>query len=131
MAVDPEKRDLILGAAAEVYAERSIAAAGKREVAKAAGVPVRAVSEVGEHRIDLLRQVIEQLPFPPVAEHIAAQAAHPSEPALQALMRHPLHMEAKSRQDRWLAGYRVVIAQVIRMYGDGRLGDRLPRGMAP
>ena len=51
--------------------------------------------------------------------------------ALQALMRHPLHLEAKSRQDRWLAGYRVVIAQVIRMYGDGRLGDRLPLGMAP
>lgn len=46
--------------------------------------------------------------------------------ALQALMRHPLHLEAKSRQDRWLAGYQVVIAQVIRMYGDGRLGDRLP-----
>lgn len=87
MSVDPEKRDLILGAAAEVYAERSIASAGKREIARAAGVPVRAVSEVGEHRIDLLRQVVEQLPFPPVAEHIAAQAAHPTEPALQALMR--------------------------------------------
>lgn len=87
MTVDPEKRELILGAAAEVYAERSIAAAGKREIARVAGVPVRAVSEVGEHRIDLLRQVIEQLPFPPVAEHIAAQAAHPTEPALQALMR--------------------------------------------
>jgi RimJ/RimL family protein N-acetyltransferase/AcrR family transcriptional regulator len=87
MAVDPEKRQRILGASAAVYAEHSIASAGKREIAAAAGVPVRAVTEVGQHRIDLLRQVIEQLPFPPVAEHIAAQAAHPSEPALQALMR--------------------------------------------
>jgi RimJ/RimL family protein N-acetyltransferase/AcrR family transcriptional regulator len=87
MAVDPEKRQRILEASAAVYAEHSIASAGKREIAAAAGVPVRAVTEVGQHRIDLLRQVIEQLPFPPVAEHIAAQAAHPSEPALQALMR--------------------------------------------
>lgn len=46
--------------------------------------------------------------------------------ALQSLMRHPEHLEAKSRQAQWLDGYQVVVAEVLRMYGDGRLGDRLP-----
>ena len=87
MAPDPDKRARVLDAAAEVYAEAGIANAGKREVARAADVPVRTVTDVGEHRIDLLRQVIERLPFPPVAESIASQAAHPTEPALQALLR--------------------------------------------
>ena len=41
--------------------------------------------------------------------------------ALQALIRHPLHQQAKAAQSRWLDGYRVVIAQVIRQYGDDRL----------
>ncbi len=87
MPVDPEKRRQVLDAAAEVFAERSVANASKRDVAHQADVPVRTVSEVGQHRVDLLRQVVEQLPFPPVAENIAAQASHPSEPALQALLR--------------------------------------------
>lgn len=39
--------------------------------------------------------------------------------ALQALMKHPSHLEAKQRQSRWLDGYQVVIAQVIGSYGDG------------
>lgn len=51
--------------------------------------------------------------------------------ALQALMRHPMHLEAKSRQAQWLAGYQVVIAQVLRIYGDARLGDRLPVTSVP
>lgn len=87
MTADPEKRQRVLDAAAAVYAEHSIANAGKREIAKAAEVPVRSVSEVGEHRIDLLRAVVEQLPFPPVAETIRHQAAEPVEPAIQALLR--------------------------------------------
>lgn len=41
--------------------------------------------------------------------------------ALQALIQHPQHLEAKAKQARWLAGYQVVIAQVIKAYGDGRL----------
>jgi hypothetical protein len=36
-------------------------------------------------------------------------------------MHHPVHLEAKASQADWLAGYRVVIAQVIRSYGDDRL----------
>ena len=46
--------------------------------------------------------------------------------ALQALIEHPKHLEAKSKQGQWLAGYRVVISQVVRLYGDTRLGKLLP-----
>lgn len=43
--------------------------------------------------------------------------------ALQALMQHPAHLEAKAAQSKWLAGYRVVISQVLRTYGDGGLAN--------
>ena len=46
--------------------------------------------------------------------------------ALQQLMKHPKHLEAKAKQERWLAGYQVVISQVIRMYGDAKLSGLLP-----
>lgn len=39
--------------------------------------------------------------------------------ALQQLMQHADHREAKARQGNWLKGYQVVIAQVLRSYGDG------------
>lgn len=42
--------------------------------------------------------------------------------ALQALMQHPKHLEAKAAQENWLDGYQVVISQVIKTYGDGKLG---------
>lgn len=38
--------------------------------------------------------------------------------ALQALMQHPTHLQAKAAQARWLDGYRVVVSQVLRSYGD-------------
>ncbi len=41
--------------------------------------------------------------------------------ALQALIAHPVHRQAKARQSEWLAGYQVVIAQVLQVYGDGKL----------
>ncbi len=41
--------------------------------------------------------------------------------ALQALIHHPTHLEAKGRQENWLAGYQVVISQVIKTYGDAKL----------
>ena len=44
-----------------------------------------------------------------------------SEAALQQLMQHPAHLEAKTKQARWLDGYRVVISKVLREYGDGKL----------
>ncbi len=39
--------------------------------------------------------------------------------ALQILMQHPSHIQAKKSQSRWLKGYQIVIAQVIGSYGDG------------
>lgn len=46
--------------------------------------------------------------------------------ALQALMSHPAHLQAKSQQAKWLAGYQVVISQVLGTYGDSRLTGLLP-----
>ena len=50
--------------------------------------------------------------------------------ALQALMQHPTHLKAKAAQSNWLDGYQVIIAQVLRTYGDARLGPMLglPQG---
>lgn len=46
--------------------------------------------------------------------------------ALQQLMRHPSHLEAKAKQASWLAGYQVVISKVLRTYGDSKLNALLP-----
>lgn len=45
--------------------------------------------------------------------------------ALQQLMDHPVHREAKARQARWLKGYHVVVAQVLRAHGDGGIAHPL------
>ncbi|WP_051377810.1 antibiotic biosynthesis monooxygenase family protein [Derxia gummosa] len=45
--------------------------------------------------------------------------------ALDALMTHPAHIEAKRRQASWLKGYQVVIAEVVGSYGDGRIAHPL------
>lgn len=45
--------------------------------------------------------------------------------SLQALMKHPAHVAAKQRQQQWLAGYQVVIAQVVGSYGDGGISHPL------
>ncbi|HAT30729.1 MAG TPA: antibiotic biosynthesis monooxygenase [Janthinobacterium sp.] len=41
-----------------------------------------------------------------------------SERGLNELIEHPSHREAKRRYSEWLSGYQVVIAQVLRSYGD-------------
>ncbi|MFM0309558.1 antibiotic biosynthesis monooxygenase [Paraburkholderia sp. RL17-383-BIF-A] len=41
--------------------------------------------------------------------------------ALQILIQHPTHREAKAAQSNWLNGYQVIISEVIRTYGDGAL----------
>lgn len=46
--------------------------------------------------------------------------------ALQVLIEHPKHLEAKSKRDKWLAGHRVVVSQVVRLYGDTQLSSLLP-----
>jgi heme-degrading monooxygenase HmoA len=45
--------------------------------------------------------------------------------SLQALMKHPAHIAAKQRQQQWLAGYQVVIAQVVGSFGDGGIAHPL------
>jgi len=45
--------------------------------------------------------------------------------ALQSLMQHPTHLQAKAGQAQWLDGYQVVIAQVLRTYGDAKLAHPL------
>ena len=41
--------------------------------------------------------------------------------ALQQLIEHPAHRSAKQNQARWLNGYQIVIAEVLRTYGDGHI----------
>lgn len=45
--------------------------------------------------------------------------------ALQMLIEHPTHLEAKAAQSNWLNGYQVIISEVIRTYGDGTLDHLL------
>ena len=47
--------------------------------------------------------------------------------ALQVLIRRPAHISAKERhaQCQWLNGYQVVIAEVVRVYGDGGIAHPL------
>ena len=45
--------------------------------------------------------------------------------ALQTLIHHPAHLEAKARQGEWLAGYQVIIAQVLQSYGDAQIAHPL------
>lgn len=79
-------RDRVLQAAATVFGEVGVVRGGRREIARQAGVPMRSVTAVGRARIDLLRQVLANLPASAVAQHISEQAQRPDEPALQALL---------------------------------------------
>ncbi len=38
--------------------------------------------------------------------------------ALRILMEHPKHLQAKASQEKWLNGYKVVISQVLKTYGN-------------
>lgn len=46
--------------------------------------------------------------------------------ALRQLVRDPSHLQAKAGQAQWLNGYRVIVAEVVRSYGDGGLDGLLP-----
>jgi heme-degrading monooxygenase HmoA len=39
--------------------------------------------------------------------------------SLEAFAAAPVHLEAKRQYDRWYRGYQIVIAEVVRAYGDG------------
>jgi heme-degrading monooxygenase HmoA len=51
--------------------------------------------------------------------------------ALRELMNHPTHLAAKQRQARWLAGYQVVIAEVVACYGDQGIAHPLAGRSGP
>ena len=51
--------------------------------------------------------------------------------SLQALISHPSHLQAKAAHANWLAGYRVVIAQVMRAYGGGEIAGGVVAFDAP
>jgi heme-degrading monooxygenase HmoA len=51
--------------------------------------------------------------------------------ALQGLIDHPAHCEAKAKQSKWLDGYQVVISHVLRTYGDAKLVHPLAGTDAP
>lgn len=45
--------------------------------------------------------------------------------ALRQLVEHPMHLAAKREQGRWLKGYHITIAQVLRSYGDAGIAHPL------
>lgn len=49
---------------------------------------------------------------------------------LRAFSTHPKHLEAKRQYKRWYSGFRVVISEVIRSYGDGAIQHVTARGEA-
>ncbi len=51
--------------------------------------------------------------------------------ALQQLMDHPRHVEAKRRHARWIQGYHVVVAQVLQSHGSQNIGHPLAQGLSP
>lgn len=87
MTPDPAVRQRVLDAAAEVLSERSVATARRRDIAERAGVSRRSVTSIAPTVIALLAEVLQELPFPPIAADMARLASEPAEPALQALLR--------------------------------------------
>lgn len=49
---------------------------------------------------------------------------------LKAFSVHPTHLEAKRQYARWYDGYHIVVTEVVRAYGDGRLGHITANGDA-
>jgi len=45
---------------------------------------------------------------------------------LREFSRHPQHLEAKREYAKWYRGYHIVIAEVIRAYGDGGIDHFTP-----
>jgi heme-degrading monooxygenase HmoA len=46
--------------------------------------------------------------------------------ALREFSSHPSHIEAKRQYQRWYRGYHIVIAEVVRSYGDGTIAHFTP-----
>lgn len=50
--------------------------------------------------------------------------------ALGVFSRHPLHLEAKRQYERWYSGFHVVIAEVVKSYGDSAWSHATPNERA-
>lgn len=48
---------------------------------------------------------------------------------LQRLMQHPDHLTAKRHYQTWYQGYHVIVAEVLKSYGDGAFAHPVPPGM--
>lgn len=81
-----ERREQIIAAAAELFAQHGVVNVSRHDIAKSADVNLRSVSAVGEHRSDLLREVVERLPDAPVADAMRKQADDPTASAVAALL---------------------------------------------
>lgn len=81
-----ERRARILAAAAELLEREGIARVSRRSVAAVADVPTRSVTTVGAHRLDLLREVVAELPFPPTSQRIQQQAADSKENPMETIL---------------------------------------------
>lgn len=84
--MDAARRQRIIAAAAQLFAEYGVINTSRHDIARTADVSLRSVNAVGDHRIDLLREVLEQLPEAPVAESMRRQAADPNTPAMATLL---------------------------------------------
>lgn len=84
--MDSARRELIVQAASRLFAEHGVVSTSRRDIAREAEVSLRSVSAVGEHRIDLLREVLAALPTPPLAEAIRQQADEPHTSPMAALL---------------------------------------------
>jgi heme-degrading monooxygenase HmoA len=49
---------------------------------------------------------------------------------LKRFSTHPAHLEAKRQYARWYKGYRIVVAEVLRSYGDAGFGHLTPNERA-
>lgn len=76
--MDSQRRELIIATAARLFAELGVVNVSRRDIAEAAEVHMRSVNAVGEHRSDVLREVLERLPVAPIAEAMRRQADDPS-----------------------------------------------------
>ncbi|MFP5375092.1 MAG: antibiotic biosynthesis monooxygenase family protein [Gammaproteobacteria bacterium] len=47
---------------------------------------------------------------------------------LKQFSTHPTHQEAKRQYARWYNGYHIVVAEVVRSYGDGAFAHITPNG---
>lgn len=81
-----ETRERVITAAAKVFAERGVLVATRRDVAKAANVPMQTVSAIARRRVDLLKLVIEKLPPSQVAARFRQLAEDPTEPPVQSFV---------------------------------------------